>query len=237
MKGTDHSDELAGKKLTLTDKIYQDIKDDISSKAFQPGEKLNIKELARKYQVSDTPVKQALQRLAEEKLVVNTPNKGMSVRALTPHELQDIFDMRLMMDTFFIKDIVTTLNYNQALRQQLLNCLEAQRKFVETDDSNHKPDEFFELDMDFHTLYLAASGNQKAVDVFRDLQPFTYASGTYVSQPHYRDCECVDEHQAILDAALASDLDALVTAVTTHLNNSRKALQLIFKVNQMVYHE
>ena len=236
MKGTDHSDELAGKKLTLTDKIYQDIKDDISSKAFQPGEKLNIKELARKYQVSDTPVKQALQRLAEEKLVVNTPNKGMSVRALTPHEL-DIFDMRLMMDTFFIKDIVTTLNYNQALRQQLVDCLEAQRKFVETDDSNHKPDEFFELDMDFHTLYLAASGNQKAVDVFRDLQPFTYASGTYVSQPHYRDCECVDEHQAILDAALASDLDALVTAVTTHLNNSRKALQLIFKVNQMVYHE
>ena len=237
LKGTDRSDESAGKKLTLTDKIYQDIKDDISSKAFQPGEKLNIKELARKYQVSDTPVKQALQRLAEEKLVINTPNKGMSVRALTPHELQDIFDMRLMMDTFFIKDIVTTLNYNQALRQQLIDCLEAQRKFIETDDSNHKPDEFFELDMDFHTLYLAASGNQKAVDVFRDLQPFTYASGTYVSQPHYRDCECVDEHQAILDAALASDLDALVAAVTTHLNNSSKALQLIFKVNQMVYPE
>lgn len=79
--------------------------------------------------------------------------------------------------------------------------------------------------------------NQKAVNVFRDMQPFTYASGTYVSQPHYRDCECVEEHQAILDAALASDLDALKAAVTAHLNNSRKALQLIFKVNQMIYPE
>lgn len=69
-----------------------------------------------------------------------------------------------------------------------------------------------ELDLEFHTLYLAASGNQKAVNVFRDMQPFTYASGTYVSQPHYRDCECVEEHQAILDAALASDLDALKAA-------------------------
>lgn len=96
---------------------------------------------------------------------------------------------------------------------------------------------FFELDLEFHTLYLAASGNQKAVNVFRDMQPFTYASGTYVSQPHYRDCECVEEHQAILDAALASDLDALKAAVTAHLNNSRKALQLIFKVNQMIYPE
>ena len=175
--------------------------------------------------------------MAEEKLVVNTPNKGMSVRALTPHELQDIFDMRLMMDTFFVKDIVTTLNYNHGLRQQLIDCLEAQKKFIESNDSNHKPDEFFELDLEFHTLYLAASGNQKAVNVFRDMQPFTYASGTYVSQPHYRDCECVEEHQKILDAALASDLDALKAAVTAHLNNSRKALQLIFKVNQMIYPE
>ena len=36
-----------GKKMTLTDKIYQDLKDDITTKVFQPGEKLNIKELAR----------------------------------------------------------------------------------------------------------------------------------------------------------------------------------------------
>lgn len=128
MKEEEKNHETTGKKTTLTDKIYQDIKDDILTKVFQPGEKLNIKELAREYQVSDTPVKQALQRLAEEKLVVNTPNKGMSVRALTPHELQDIFDMRLMMDTFFVKDIVTTLNYNHGLRQQLIDCLEAQEK-------------------------------------------------------------------------------------------------------------
>ncbi len=234
MKEKDHNEPL-GKKLTLTDQIYQDIKNDISAKEYQPGEKLNIKELARKYNVSDTPVKQALQRLAEEKMVVNTPNKGMSVRAMTPHELNDIFDMRQMMDTFFVKDIVTTLNYNQALRQQLIDVLEAQRKFIEQNESSRKPEEFFSLDMEFHTLYLAASGNRKAVEILRDLQPFTYATGTYLNQPHYRDCECVEEHQAILDAAFASDLDALRNAVTTHLNNSKKALQLIFKVSQMVF--
>ena len=56
----------------------------------------------------------------------------------------------------------------------------------------------------------------------------------YVSQPKYRDMECVQEHQAILDAALASDLDALRKAIEVHLENSNKALRLIFKVNQMV---
>ena len=46
--------------------------------------------------------------------------------------------------------------------------------------------------------------------------------------------ECVQEHQAILDAALASDLDALRKAIEVHLENSNKAQRLIFKVNQMV---
>ena len=61
MKEEEKNHETTGQKTTLTDKIYQDIKDDILTKVFQPGEKLNIKELAREYQVSDTPVKQALQ--------------------------------------------------------------------------------------------------------------------------------------------------------------------------------
>ena len=227
-------DEQMGKKLTLTDKIYQDIKDDINAKVFQPGEKLNIKELARKYDVSDTPVKQALQRLSDEKIVVNTPNKGMSVRAMNSHEMGDIFEIRRMLDTFLIKDIVTTLNYNADLRQQLIDNLERQKEFIARDDSDHKPEEYFELDLEFHTLYLKASGNQKAVDIFCDMQPFTYATGRYVKQPYSRDCECVKEHEAILEAAFAGDLEKLQEAVTAHLNNSKNALQLIFKVNRMI---
>ncbi|WMI81282.1 GntR family transcriptional regulator [Anaerotignum sp. MB30-C6] len=225
---------LEGKKLTLTNQIYQEIKDSITKKQFLPGEKLNIKELARQYNVSDTPVKQALQRLAEEKMVVNTPNKGMSVRTLTPHELNDIFDMRLMMDTFFIKDIISTLNYNSNLRQQLVENLEEQKKFIQTNESSCLPEKYFSLDMEFHTLYLTASGNKKAVEVLNDLQPFTYATGTYLNQPHYRDCECVAEHEDILKAAFNADLNALNHAIQTHIANSRRALQLIFKVNQMV---
>jgi DNA-binding GntR family transcriptional regulator len=225
---------LEGKKLTLTNQIYQEIKNDIAKKQFQPGEKLNIKELARKYNVSDTPVKQALQRLADEKLVVNTPNKGMSVYLLTPDELNDIFDMRLMMDNFFVKDIVSTLNYNNSLRQQLVENLEEQKRFVQNSESSLYPEKYFAMDLEFHTLYLTASGNQKAVDVFTNLQPFTYATGTYLNQPHYRDCECVAEHEEILKAAFNGDLDALTKAVQVHIENSRRALQLIFKVNQIV---
>ena len=233
MKDKDKTDNIE-KKLNLTDTIYLSIKNDIIAQVFQPGEKLNIKELARKYNFSDTPVKQALQRLMDEKMVVNTPNKGMSIRTLTSHEMNDIFDMRLMMDTFFAKDIIATLNYNDTLRQQIIDNLTTQKNFIENNDSSHMPEEYFTLDLEFHTLFLTASGNQKAVDVFRELQPFTYATGRYVKQPYSRDCECVKEHDAILEAAFAGDLEKLQEAIATHLNNSRNALQLIFKVNRMI---
>ena len=222
-------------KQTLADKIYQDIKEDISSKQYMPGDKLNIKELSEKYNVSTTPVKQALQRLVDDKVAVNIPNKGVSIRTFTPQDLHEVFDIRLMMDTFFAKDVILTLKYNQDLRQQMINNLEAQHSFVENKDSLHNPDEYFALDLEFHSLFLAASGNQKAVNILLGIQPFTYTAGSYIKQPHERDLECVEEHQAILDAILASDLDALQKAVVQHLNNSKKAIQLIYNVNNIVY--
>lgn len=223
-----------GEKMTLADQIYQDLKQEISNQELASGEKINIKELARRYGVSDTPVKQALQRLAEEKLVVNTPNKGMSVRSFHPRELHEVFDIRLMLDTFFIPDIISALNYNDKLRQQLLDNLEQQKQFIQNSDSGREAERYFQLDMEFHTLFLTASGNKKAVEILTDLHPFTLSSGSYYSQPHYRDCECVAEHEAILNAILAADADALKAAVETHINNSRRAFQLIFKLNQMV---
>lgn len=221
-------------KKTLSEQIYMDIKREISNQELASGEKINIKEVARRYGVSDTPVKQALQRLAEEKLVVNTPNKGMRVRTLTPHELNDIFDLRLMMDLYFANDIITALHYNTTLREQLLDNLKQQKDFVSSKNSSSNAEQYFQLDLQFHTLFLTASGNQKAVEVLKDLQPFTFSAGAYFNQPHSRDCECVAEHQAILDATLAGDSEALRAAITTHIHNSQRAFQLIFNVNQMV---
>lgn len=221
-------------KMTLSDQIYTDLKKEISARNLISGEKINIKELARRYGVSDTPVKQALQRLADEKLVVNTPNKGMRVRSLTPHELGDIFDIRLMMDTFFARDIVTALNYNSKLREQIVANQEEQRAFLENQQSDTSPEEYFRLDLQFHVLLLTASGNQKAVEILKYMQPFTFCSGAYLTQPHHRDCECVEEHEAILKAAFAGDVEGMKQAMITHIQNSRRAFQLIFNINQMV---
>lgn len=222
------------KKLTLVDQIYQNIKSDISNNVLSPGQRINVKDLSRKYGVSDTPIKQALNRLMSDKMVVNTPNKGMSVRVITLEEMNDIFDMRLMMDLYFMKDIIATLCYNETLRNQLIENVHLHEQCVSGEYSEQPCSKYYELDNAFHELYLTGSGNKKAVETFANLNPFMYSSYTYFQQPLIRDKECVVEHKAILDAILKQDLNALKNAVETHICNSRKTMQLIFKVNQML---
>ncbi len=221
-------------KPTLVDQIYLSIKNDITKKELPPGEKINIKELTRKYNVSDTPVKQALNRLVAENMVISTPNKGMSVRAVTVEEMNEIFDMRLMMDLYFMKDVISTLSFNETLRQQLQRNLEKHSSFVAQGPSAESNGKYYTLDSEFHELYLVGSGNKKAIETFRNLNPFMYSTYTYIQQPHIRDTECVEEHRAILNALLEQDIVALEAAIRTHITNSRKTMQLIFKVNQIM---
>jgi len=139
-----------------------------------------------------------------------------------------------LLEVFGGRFAIAFVQCQRSLRQQLLENMEKQKQFISCNDSTVDAEGYFQLDLEFHVLYLTASGNQKAVEVLKDLQPFTFSASTYFNQPHYRDCECVEEHQAILDAALAADPEGLRKAIETHIANSRRAFQLIFKVNQMV---
>ncbi len=221
-------------KNTLANQIYRQMKEDISNKVYQPGEKLNIKELSRKYDVSDTPVKQALLRLEEDKLVVNVPNKGMSVRAVSLEEMDDIFALRMMMDSYFIKDIISTLSFNETIRQQLLENLQAQKDYIADEAARADRELFYQLDLQFHTLYLSCVGNSKLLELSRAMNPFMYTAYQYMQQSHVRDEECVAEHEEILTAALQKDEERLKNALQAHILRSKRAVHLIFKVNQLL---
>ena len=216
------------KKITLVDQIYLNIKEDIGNKVLFPGQKINVKELSRKYEVSDTPVKQALNRLISDHMVISVPNKGMSVRHVSLEELDEIFDMRLMMDLYFMKDILSTFSYNKILQE---HSALVQNK---NGDTPYKSSTYYSFDNAFHELYLTGSGNQKVIETFRNLNPFMYSSYAYMQQPQLRNIECIEEHQAIFDAILRQNQDELKTAIENHILNTKKTMHLIFKVNQIL---
>lgn len=64
-------------------------------------------------------------------MVISVPNKGMSVRHVSLEELDEIFDMRLMMDLYFMKDILSTFSYNKILQEQMRKNIEEHSALVQ----------------------------------------------------------------------------------------------------------
>jgi DNA-binding GntR family transcriptional regulator len=75
--------------------VYGALRDDIVRLAFAPGRRLGFDELAERYGVSHTPIRQALRRLQGERLVVLAPRRGARVAPLTFDELEEIQAVRL----------------------------------------------------------------------------------------------------------------------------------------------
>src|SRR3954451_25496522 len=83
---------------TLKERIVQVLRDGILAGKLKPGERLNESRLARELSMSRIPVREALQKLEEQGLVVNIQRKGMFVVSLSDEEVQKINALRLILE-------------------------------------------------------------------------------------------------------------------------------------------
>src|SRR5207249_3477360 len=98
----------------LSARTYRTIRDLVVTRAIGPGQKITAEGLSQRFSVSRTTVKSALDQLAAEGLVVVRPQVGTFVRGLTARDIQAIWDVRVMIETF-------------AARRGVLAASEAQR--------------------------------------------------------------------------------------------------------------
>ena len=84
--------------------VYRALRREIGQLERAPGERLPLEELAARFRVSPTPVRQALRRLESERLVVSLPHRGSRVAPLTVDELEEIQAVRLGLETFLARE-------------------------------------------------------------------------------------------------------------------------------------
>jgi DNA-binding GntR family transcriptional regulator len=83
---------------SLAEIAYRQVRDAILSGAFSAGQPLGQEEIAGQIGTSRVPLREALQRLEAEGLVVLRPRRGYIVTSLDPNEIRDIFDIRMMLE-------------------------------------------------------------------------------------------------------------------------------------------
>jgi DNA-binding GntR family transcriptional regulator len=97
-KSLPFSDSPAARLPSLSEIAYQQVRDAILSGALAAGQPLGQEEIASRIGTSRVPLREALQRLEAEGLVMLRPRRGYIVTSLDPEEIKDIFDIRMMLE-------------------------------------------------------------------------------------------------------------------------------------------
>ncbi len=106
--------------------VRQEILQDIQNGRFQPGEKLTTEGLAKRYDVSRTPVREALIQLEGEGLLAATANSGFEIRTLSVDELCELYEIREAIEGLAVEKL-TRNGASPSLVAELRKCCEMRR--------------------------------------------------------------------------------------------------------------
>jgi Transcriptional regulators len=225
------------KSETLVDTICGMIRMDIITQELLPGQKLQPKELAEKYGASETPVKFALERLVSEKMVEKFPRQGMRVKHIDLEEAIEIFELRRMMDLYYLKQIMVSVNTNDRLKNALIRNVDEHRKAITEYNEKQDPNLYqlhYEYDYLFHELYLKCSGNKTLVEMYQKTNPFVYRHYIYRRQTFERNLMAVEEHAQLIRAIFANDEEKVKESINRHIDNAINTITMIVKVDKIL---
>ena len=113
---------------TIREQVYRILRDDICQGVYAPGTRLQEVELAQNLNVSRSPVREALRALAADGLLLEIPNKGVYVKEFTVKDIEEIYDLRVMLESY---GILHSVGHVTASRQErLLSLLADMEKYL-----------------------------------------------------------------------------------------------------------
>ncbi|MET0902694.1 MAG: GntR family transcriptional regulator [Acidimicrobiales bacterium] len=212
---------------SLVEDVYGALRSDILFGRRLPSSRLPINEIAEEHAVSVSVVREAVTRLASEDLVEATPQRGFRVRPISLEHFRDLTAVRIEIETMALRRSIARGDVGwEADLVAAHHRLAVTPTFLEDGTGNT---EWMTAHGAFHAALAGASGSPVLERVRRQLYD---ASELYrywsASLPHrVGRSHVADEHKAILDAALARDVDLAVDLVTRHLQATADELEAI----------
>lgn len=155
-------------KDTSVEALYKILHDMVISFQFPPGSKISEASVAEFLGVSRTPVRQALQELATQKLLIKRPSKGFFSRKIEKEEIFDLYELRECVEMKSVR-----LAAERATDEELQGLQDLWEKGSKLPDS--APTEVLhQRDRDFHLYIADISNNQQIVEVLQNINDRIY---------------------------------------------------------------
>lgn len=196
-------------------KVYAALRMPIVDGDIAPGARINIDAVARKLGVSQTPVREALQRLEGDDLLIYVPGRGYRTTAMLDLSgLREVFEFRLLIEPWSARSAAIDRLGNPAIAlDKELSSFER----IAGEDGDLRQ-EMLAHDSRFHDIILAAAGNAVVRKAYA--QTHCHLHVFRLSQVDYNGSITMDEHRQIWSAIRGCDPDDAERAMTQHIKNS-----------------
>ena len=212
------------KSISLADQVFEKLESDIIAGVYPRGEVLTELKLVEQLNVSRTPIREALRRLEQERLIRDS-GKGSVVLGITLEDLEDIMDIRLRCEGLAAYYAAKNRTPEDARRLRQLS--ELQDFYFEKGDFDH----LREIDDEFHESIYEISGRTVLMDTLRPLHRKTqrYRRSSY-SVPERRQ-KSIGEHKEICEAICSGDAALAEELMEKHIDNAKTIMIERFSQN------
>mgnify|MGYP005810876101 CR=1 FL=1 len=203
---------------SLTHKAYQVIKDGLQEGFFTPMEPMVIRTLASQYGISATPIREALQRLVAERLLIVLPNRSIVVPRMTRSRFLKVMPIRIALEGMATR--LATPNFSP---EELVELETLVQRVSET-TQNYDSKSYLLLNRELHFTIYEKADNPELLQMINDL--WVKVGPVFTSlfdDGYYRD-HANDEHHHILDALKKGDAEAAEKFMKQDIDLAAKAL-------------
>jgi len=203
-----------GKRRTLAGRIHAELRRRILCGAIEPGTRLVVDKLAREFDTSITPIREALRLLERDGLIENRPHRGATVTLPTEESFQELYDVRATLEPLATRRACGHLSDEDLAH--LRRSIEIGERAAADEAEAHL---WIDADHAFHALLWQRADNTllermlgQLMDIIQLHREMYFVSPTRVVQS-------VAEHRRILDALAACDADAAAQAMEDHMRS------------------
>jgi GntR family transcriptional regulator, rspAB operon transcriptional repressor len=198
---------------TSKDRIYKELRRSIIMGHVRPGERLEIQQLTSYYKSSVTPVRDALQMLAQEGLVTIKPRSGYFVAHVTLKQLRDLLELRELLELAAVERAAQCIS-----EEQLVELEHVHAGYTGDDDLSY--DRYTDENRRFHFVVAEASGNSELAAMLGHLHD---RLARFMVMRHAGQTQPIT-HGRIIDALRAHDIATARQAMLAEIQESRSAI-------------
>lgn len=209
------------KATSYTEQAREVIKHLIFNGTYEPGDKLKEAELSRFLGISRSPVREAIQSLANDGLVRLAPQRGAFVSSFDLGEIKEIYEVREALEVVAAR--LAAIRADSEHLDKLKGVLEETRATLERGELVAYP-----LDLDFHQEISSLTRNRKLAGTISGINTQLQLARLKSASKPGRAREAYEEHIAIFQAIEEQAPERAADAMRTHLGNSLESMTETF---------